>query len=138
MSEPAKRAKGKHEAEGSTPLVEWIAGAMGAVLFLAALAVLAAEGLARKAPPAIEGSVVETHAHAGGWLVVFEAKNTGDEPVESVKFVLSFGSEEGAGERREVVIDFIGPRSMRRAGVFFTSDPGGRELRIEPQGYLEP
>jgi uncharacterized protein (TIGR02588 family) len=138
MSEPAKRAKGKEEAEGSTPLLEWIAGAIGAVLFLAALAVLAAEGLATKAPPAIGARVVETHTQAGGWLVVFEAKNTGDQPAESVKFVLSLGNGEGAGERREMVIDFIGPRSSRRAGVFFTSDPGGRELHIEPQGYLEP
>jgi uncharacterized protein (TIGR02588 family) len=134
-AESANRGSG---ADGATPLLEWIAGAAGAVLFLAALGVLAAEGLAPRTPPAIEGRLVETLAQNGGWLVMFEAANTGDEPAEAVKFVLSLGAGEGAGERREVEIDFVGPRSTRRAGVFFNTDPAGRELRIEPQGYLEP
>ena len=139
MSEAAQDARRKNAAEGETPILEWIAGGIGAVLFIAALGVLAAEGLAPKSPPAIEGRVVETLAQTGGWLVMFEAENAGDQPAESVKFVLSLGGEgKGAGERREVVIDFIGPRSTRRAGVFFTMDPAGRELSIEPQGYLEP
>ena len=139
MSDAAKGARKRQDAEGETPVLEWIAGAIGAVLFLAALAVLTAEGISSKSPPEIAGRVVETLAQGGGWLVMFEAENAGDEPAESVKFVLSLGAESGrGGERREVVIDFIGPRSTRRAGVFFTTDPGGRELRIEPQGYLEP
>jgi uncharacterized protein (TIGR02588 family) len=138
MSETRRKTTNAKE-DGATPLLEWIAGAVGVVLFAGALAVLAYEGISPKTPPAIEARVVETREQPGGWLVAFEAENSGDEPAEVVTFIVTLGGGKGSAvAEREVTIDFIGPHSVRRAGIFFATDPTGRDILIEPQGYLEP
>ncbi len=138
MAERRSR-KTREDEESSTPLLEWVAGSVGAILFAGALFVLASEGMSRAGPPAIEARVLERRAQGGMWLVEFEAKNTGDRPAEAVKFTVTLeGGERGLGTTREVIVDFIGPHSTRRAGVFFDVDPVGREIAIEAQGYLEP
>lgn len=136
MSE-VKHSRRKRDDDSATPLFEWLAGGIGAVLFLGALGVLIIEATSSKTPPAIETRLIETVEQRGGWLVRFEAQNSGDQPAEQVEVVVTLGGGKPTATR-EVTIDFIGPHSARRAGVFFTRDPAGREIAIEAKGYLEP
>lgn len=137
MSE--KEKTGARANDDATPVLEWITGVIGAVLFAWALTVLIGEALDPNTPPVIGTRVVETREQPDGWLVVFEARNSGDQPAKAVTFVVALsGGERTAVIEREATIDFIGPHSVRRAGVFFSTDPAGREIAIAPQGYLEP
>lgn len=135
----AKAPSSKPDEDSATPLLEWVAGVIGALLFAAALGVLIHEAMSPKTPPAIATRMVEIREQPDGWLLVFEAENSGDEPAEAVAFVVSLkGEEDAVAAEREATIDFIGPHSVRRAGVFFASDPRGRDIVIAAQAYLEP
>jgi uncharacterized protein (TIGR02588 family) len=118
-----------------TPLLELVLAAISAVLIAALIAyllVLAARS-ADPHPPDVAVRLGTPERIQHGWLVRFEAANTGDEPISQLRVEMLAGEE-----RAETVIDFLAARSITAGGFFLTRDPATTELRARPMGYVEP
>ncbi|MDZ4761448.1 MAG: hypothetical protein SGJ21_10285 [Alphaproteobacteria bacterium] len=125
-------------ADEETPLLEWIAGLLGAALFLGALAVTIANGFEQGAPPEISVQAGQVFMQRQGFLVEFEAANSGDATAAAVHFRATLRDGAQIVETREVEIDFLPPHSVRSGGVIFARDPDGLQVTIEPVGYQDP
>lgn len=129
----------KQDRDPDTPLLEWVCGAIGLVLFLGVIGVTLMNGLQEGGPPAfrVEQTAVRTDAQ-GLHHVSFSVANTGDETAASVQVAVSLKRAGQVVETREVTIDLIPPHSRREAAAVFSADPAAFELVVEPLGYLEP
>ena len=116
------------------PLLEWIASAIGLVLILCVVAVIARDAFNGSADMAPEVTVAATRVRPSGtgFLVEFEARNLS--PVTAAQLVIE-GKLPG-GETSTATIDYVPGRSARRGGLFFSQDPRGVELRA--LGYQDP
>lgn len=116
------------------PLLEWIASAVGLLLILAVMAVIARDAFNGSADMAPEVTVTATRIRPSGtgFLVEFEARNLS--PVTAAQLVVE-GKLPG-GEISNATIDYVPGRSVRRGGLFFSADPRGVELRA--LGYQDP
>lgn len=120
------------------PLAERVIGAVSAVVILGLMVFLAARALGSDgAPPDIVVEMRSVSPTGGAWLVEFEATNLGDLPATDLEIE---GEMPGPGglERRSVVLEFVPPRSSRRAGLYFTGDPRTRPLTLRALGYRLP
>ncbi|MBC7767365.1 MAG: TIGR02588 family protein [Phycisphaerales bacterium] len=118
----------------NTPLIEWIVGGFGALVFAAMVAVLTANALTDPGGlPSIVTSVERIEAVEGGYAVAFTARNEGDTTAAMVEI-----TAEAGGETHSATIDYLPPRSQRRGGVFFERDPRGGELKLRAEGYQDP
>ena len=115
-----------------TPLLEWLVGGLGALLFAAMLTILAANALSDpSAPPNVTVEVEEIAPTDTGYVVTFVARNAGD----TTAAMLQISGEVG-DEAHSATIDYLPPHSERRGGLFFSTDPRGVTLRAE--GYQDP
>lgn len=119
--------------KGDTPLLEWIVGALGAVIFAAILAVLISNGLGGDAPPSVVARVERIVPVEGGYAVEISARNAGDTTAADVEIKAESGSE-----TRTARFDYLPPHSERRGGVFFEHDPRGGELQLRAEGWQAP
>jgi uncharacterized protein (TIGR02588 family) len=130
---------GEHKAVGEdTPVLEWIFGAIGLVLFLGALGVTIVNGLAPPLPPAISVRTEQPQAVEGRFRVEFEALNKGSEAAALVQLHATLKHGDAILETHTVEIDLLAPNSSRRAGVFFTQDPAQHTLTVEAVSYQRP
>jgi uncharacterized protein (TIGR02588 family) len=122
------------KSKAKPPLLEWIASAIGLLLILGVLAVIARDAFNGSADMAPDLAVAATRVrHSGtGYLVEFEARNLS--PVTAAQVAIE-GRLPG-GETSTATIDYIPGRSARRGGPFFSADPRGVELRA--LGYQDP
>lgn len=121
-------------AKRETPALEWITGAVGALIFLGMLGVLIANGASDPGnPPEIIATVERITQTEGGHVVAFTVRNEGDITAAQVRLVGKAGAEE-----REITLDFLPPHSERRAGLIFQSDPRAQALIIQADGYMDP
>ncbi|WGM37860.1 hypothetical protein [Caulobacter sp. NIBR1757] len=131
-------AKANPGAHG-TPLLEWIAGAVGLVLVLMTLAVIGHEAVfGDTSPPAVTVETREIHAVKGGWLVEIEAINSGGSPAAQVAVEGELTLPGQPPETAEASFDYVPDQSRRRGGLFFTADPRGGRLSLRARGYTEP
>lgn len=128
MTERRKPAKD----DGDTPLLEWICGGIGAVLFLAVLGLLAGEGMKPPAPPDISGRVLGVEQQESRWLVRIEVRNAGD-AASSVRIEVVSGSQ-----TRELTLDFLPGQANASGGVYFEQRPVPGSIRVAVAGYLAP
>jgi uncharacterized protein (TIGR02588 family) len=118
----------------STPALEWIAAAIGLLLTLGVMGVIARDafnGSAEMAPDIVV-SATAVRPSGAGFLLEFEARNLS--PITAAQVTIE-GTLPG-GETGTAVIDYIPGRSVRQGGLFFTQDPRGAALR--PLGYQNP
>lgn len=134
----ARRPKQIRDDGADTPLLEWIAGGIGAVLFTLAMGVTLANGFSEDEPPAISARVEPARPVGGRFRVEFEAVNSGDETAADVQFLAVLREGDAVIETRGMSVDFLPPHSQKRAGVFFDSDPAGRTVSITAVGYQHP
>lgn len=116
------------------PVLEWIASAVGLILTLGVMAVIARDAFngSSDMAPAIVVAGRAPEQVGGRWLVRFEARNLS--PVTAAQVTI-----EGAlpdGETSTAVIDYIPGRSTRGGGLIFSRRPDGVQLR--PLGYQDP
>jgi uncharacterized protein (TIGR02588 family) len=137
MPERAPR-KDKVKNEDDTPLLEWIFGGIGFVLFAAALTVSVVNGLGKREPPSITTRIEPAEQIGGRFRVEFEAVNAGDQTASLVELVAILREGGSVVETHTVEIDFLPPHSSRRAGVFLDQDPHGRTLEIVAVAYQHP
>lgn len=124
--------------EEDTPLLEWIFGAIGLVLFAGALVVTVLNGLSQDEPPTITTRIEQAQPSAGRFRVEFEATNSGDETAAHVQLVATLKDGGAVVESRTVEIDFLPPHSSRRAGVLFDRSPEGLVVEIKAVSYQHP
>ena len=121
-------------AKTKSPLLEWIASAVGLLLILAVMAVIARDAFNGSADmaPDIEVVVRDRQQQGGRWLVRFEAHNVS--PITAAQVTIE-GALPG-GETSTAVIDYIPGRSTRSGGLIFSQEPTG--VRLRPLGYQDP
>ncbi len=122
------------KAKPKTPLLEWIASAVGLVLTLGVTAMIARDafnGSASMAPD-IEIVVLEQRQVGGRWLVRFDAHNRS--PATAAEVTIE-GALPG-GETSTATIDYIPGRSTRGGGLIFSTEP--RDVRLRPLGFQDP
>ena len=125
----------KSGATSDPPLIEWLIGGLGALLFSAIIAVLAASALGGgDAPPDVRLRVDAISVVRGGYLVEFTAENSGDRVAADVEIAAALTG----GESARAHFDYLPPHASRRGGVFFRSDPRAGELTLSAQGYSDP
>lgn len=141
MPERASRKdkdKDKDKGDDDTPLLEWIFGGIGLVLFAGALTVSVVNGLGKQAPPSITTRIEPAEQVGGRFRVEFEAMNAGDQTASVVELIATLREGGTVVETHEVEIDFLPPHSSRRAGVFLDKDPKGRTLEVAAVSYQHP
>lgn len=128
----AKRARSKQAA--AAPLLEWIASALGLVLTLGVMAVIARDafGSGDQLAPDIAVAATGVRRSGAGFLVEFEARNLS--PITAAQVTIE-GKLPG-GETSMATIDYVPGRSSRRGGLYFGEDPRGAQLRA--LGYQDP
>ena len=122
------------KAKPNAPLLEWIASAVGLVLTLGVMTIIARDAFNNSAdmPPDIEVTVREQQQLGGRWLVRFDAHNRS--PVTAAQVTIE-GVLPG-GETSTATIDYIPGRSTRGGGLVFTTEP--RDVRLRPLGFQDP
>lgn len=128
----------ERKAQPRPPLLEWVVGGAGAVLFFAILAVLIVTGLQDASrPPSIHVDIARVSAIEGGYVLEFIARNESETTAADVAIVaeLQAGADVQQGEAR---FDYLPPRSARRGGFFFESDPRQGALELRAEAYNEP
>ena len=121
-------------AKPKPPLLEWIASAVGLILALGVMAVIARDAFngSSEMPPDIRITALRVQQIGAGWVVEFEARNASAVTAAQV-------AVEGRlpdGETATATIDYVPGRSARRGGLFFRREPRGAELRA--LGYQDP
>jgi len=121
------------KARDDPPLLEWIAGAIGALAFAAMLVVLVSTGVrGGQAPPDIVATIGDIRTVEGGYVAEFTARNRGDVTAADVEVVATLAN----GTERRASFDYLSPHSERHGGFFFEDDPLGMQLHAE--GYRDP
>lgn len=118
------------EDDGETPLLEWICGGIGALLFLGLIALLAGEGMKPPTPPDISGRVTGVERRESRWFVAIELRNAGEAASDVQIEVIS------GGETREMTLDFLPAQAVANGGVYFDQPPNSGSVRVAPIGYL--
>lgn len=117
-----------------TPLLEWVAAAVGLLLIIGVMAVIARDAFNGSAGMAPDIEVVARAPERVGnrWLVRFDVRNRS--PVTAAQVTIE-GALPG-GETSTATIDYIPGRSTRGGGLVFSTDPSG--VQIRPLGFQDP
>ena len=121
------------------PKLEWIVGAIGAVVTVAVVGFLLYEGISGDhSPPDITVEIKEIVPVRSGYRVLFEARNEGGEAAAQVAIEGTLGGGNAEPEVSEVVIGYLPAHSERGGGLFFTKDPRGAPFQVRSRGYEDP
>ena len=126
MTDRKKASKG----DGETPLLEWICGGIGALLFLGLIALLAGEGMKPPTPPDISGRVIGVERRDSRWFAAIEVRNEGDAASDVQIEVIS------GAEIRSMTVDFLPTEATATGGVYFDQQPDSAAIRVALTGYL--
>lgn len=135
----AKPARPTAKTPPTTPLIEWLAAAVGLILVVATIVLIASEAfMADPSPPQVEVRALEIRSSGPGFLVVVEARNVGGSPAAGVLVEGELERGDAPPETAEANFDFIPDHSARRGGLFFETDPRLGRLALRAKGYSEP
>jgi uncharacterized protein (TIGR02588 family) len=138
VNEPRSGSE-KQQQENAIPVWEWIVAAIGLVLVASVIGFLLYEAIAgSRLPPDVKLSVDSVVQIRNGFLAKITAVNEGGITAEGVDIEgeLKRGTE--TIERSRTTIDYLPPRSEKKAGLFFTQDPRQLDLQVRSFGYEEP
>lgn len=135
-----------HSKDGSArkdtseiPLLEWIVGALGLVMVLAAVGVLILEAACGdKSPPDVNLKVEAIVERQHDFLVKIHAQNIGGEPAARVDVTAELMENAAVVETSGMQFAYLPPHSAREAGIFFQHDPRGKHIRLQARGYEVP
>jgi len=127
------------QESNSIPLWEWMVAGLGLVIVTAVLGFLLYEALrGNHLPPDVRLSVDSVARTGNGYLVKITAVNDGGSTAEGVIIEGQLKNGSDLVERSETTLDYLPPRSKKKAGLFFMKDPRQFELQVRPFGYEEP
>ena len=122
-----------------TPVLEWILGAIGALLFLAAIAYLTIEGLRGEDRPAqIIFTVDEVLPAGNGFLVRYSAHNQGTQTLAELHLKAEIVAGTTVMDEAQSTLDFLPGQSSRSGGFYLREDPSRYRLEIRAEGFRKP
>lgn len=129
------RSRGEREERISR--WEWVTGALGLLLVVAALWVLLRDAGEPSSPVRLTVAMDSVTGGPGNYVAHVTVRNAGSLPARStvIEGVLAPGGE---GARSQVTIDLIPSHSRHTAGLVFPRDPRGGALRLRVLGYADP
>jgi uncharacterized protein (TIGR02588 family) len=134
-----RREPDNQKERNAIPTWEWIVGGIGCVLVAAVVGFLVQEALfGNSQPPDIKLSVSSVIQTGNGYLIEITAENQGGKTAEGVVLGGELRSGAETVEQSHTTIEYLPPRSKKRAGLFFTRNPRDYELRVRPLGYEDP
>jgi uncharacterized protein (TIGR02588 family) len=114
-------------------------GALGLVLVLGTIAFLAHQALTTEGKaPSVSVEVVTVTPIAGGHLVRFRARNTGGGTAAALHIKGELRRDGSTIERSAAVLDYLPSSGEREGGLIFRENPNSYELRLAPEGYVDP
>lgn len=119
--------------------LEWIVGALGAVIIVGVLGVLTHEALTyHDGAPSLVTRVLDVTPTEGGYVVRFRTENRG--PSTAAEVVVSATLKEGDRilEEAETTLDYVARKSSREAGVILRRDPSSGALELAATSYRKP
>lgn len=129
----------KQQEKDAIPIWEWIVAGVGLVLVASVIGFLIYEAFTgKRLPPDVKLSVDSVVEIRNGFLVRITAVNEGGMTAEGVIVEAELRSGTEPVERSRTTIDYLPPRSEKRAGLFFTRDPRQLDLQVRSLGYEEP
>jgi uncharacterized protein (TIGR02588 family) len=127
------------KAAPNTSTAEWIVAGVSAALVLGVLGYLIQDGLRRPAtPPDVRIEIDSVQASGPGYLVLVRAVNRGRATAAEVMVEGMLEADTGQVEIAQTTIDYVPGGGEQRAGLYFTRDPRGLQLRLRAHGYREP
>jgi uncharacterized protein (TIGR02588 family) len=127
------------QEQDAIPIWEWIVAGVGLVLVAGVIGFLIYEAFTgKRLPPDVKLSVTSVNQTRNGFLVRLTAINEGGTTAEGVIVEAELRNGTGPVERSRTTIDYLPPRSEKKAGLFFTRDPRQLELQVRALGYEEP
>lgn len=135
----ARSTSEKQQEKDAIPIWEWIVAGVGLVLVASVIGFLIYEAFTgKRLPPDVKLSVDSVVEIRNGFLVRITAVNEGGMTAEGVIVEAELRSGTEPVERSRTTIDYLPPRSEKRAGLFFTRDPRQLDLQVRSLGYEEP
>jgi uncharacterized protein (TIGR02588 family) len=139
MLAPSRSASQKQQEKDAIPIWEWIVAGLGLVLVAGMIGFLLYEAFSGdRLPPDVKLSVDSVVQTRNGFLVRIIALNEGGMTAEGVIIEGELRNGTESLERSRTTIDYLPPRSEKRAGLFFTRDPRRFNVQVRPLGYEEP
>jgi len=135
----ARSASQKQQEQDAIPIWEWIVAGVGFVLVAGMIGFLIYEAFTgKRLPPDVKLSVDSVAVNRNGYLVKITAVNEGGQTAEGVDIEGELRTGTEPVERSRTTIDYLPPRSEKKAGLFFTQDPRQFDLQVRSLGYEEP
>jgi uncharacterized protein (TIGR02588 family) len=124
---------------GETPVLEWIAAAIGLVVLVGVTGFVASEALRPdETPPRIVVQSLGVEKTEAGYLVRIRAVNRGGSAAAQVVVEGELVKAGAKPETAEATFDFIADHSSREGGLFFRGDPAAGALTFRAKGYAAP
>lgn len=138
-SKAPARSSGKAGTPGDTPVLEWIAAAIGLVVLVGVIGFVGAEAFRPDtSPPQVVVERLGVERTEAGYLVRVRAINRGGSAAAQVVVEGELETSAGEPQTAEASFDFIADHSAREGGLFFESDPGQGRLTLRAKGYAAP
>ncbi len=136
------REKDEDEAQRHTSVAsawEWVFGAVGLLLIVAAIGYLIYAAVTTPGgPPEIELEAGSVERSGPGYLLIVTVGNTGDSTAASLEIEGRLLQDGEVVETSTATIDYVPRLSERTIGLFFTADPAAHEIQLRPLGYAAP
>jgi uncharacterized protein (TIGR02588 family) len=135
----ARSASQQQQEKDAIPIWEWIVAGVGLVLVAGVIGFLIYEAFSRdRVPPDVKLSVDSVVETRNGYLVKIIIINEGGITAEGVDIEGELRRGTEPVERSRTTIDYLPPRSEKKAGLVFTRDPRQFDLQVRSLGYEEP
>ena len=130
QTKPERRDVGK---------LEWIVGAIGALIVVAVLGVLIHEALTyHEGAPILVVRVLDVTPTEGGFVVRFRTENRGPSTAAEVVVAATLKDGDRVAEQAETTLDHVARKSSRDAGVILRRDPASGTLELAATSYRKP
>jgi uncharacterized protein (TIGR02588 family) len=128
------------DKEPGKPVIEWIVGAISAVLVACLVFFLTYEATVAETKPALLVAKIERlDTVENGTLVVVMVTNHGDEAAAQVGIQAMLARADQQPAAKAIEFDYIAGHAVRRgAFVFEERDISPAEIRVNVQGFTEP
>ena len=136
---PAGRAPARPRLVERTPLAEWTAAGIGALLTLGVIGYSLWEGLSgRPGPPVLQVEAQAPVDVPGGHVVPLVVRNDSHATAAAVEVRGLLEQAGQAVEERRATFAYVPGSGEARGGLVFERDPAAFTLRVSAEGYEEP
>jgi uncharacterized protein (TIGR02588 family) len=134
------KGTGRKESVHDVSVGEWIVAGISTLIVLTMIGFLVRHLIVDgKTPPDVHVHVVgEVLQASNGFVIEFEARNTGEKTAAAVDIegALFDGTEEV--ERSHVTIDYVPEKGRRSGALQFRNDPRRYRLELRASGFMVP